>query len=159
MKRTYRKYSNLVLLGAAELDAGNVVKAAYHYQQAMASAEQLIDETILLFDGDIRPLSLYSYAGCCLVDLHSRTGDSAAVRACLEQTGRKFLSILNNSGYPLPIRGKAIRAFEPLMNLAVTFFKSEGRPDEAYTVVGDWLMEVKRYVGRMRPVAETVSMN
>lgn len=159
MKRNDKKWSNMILLGAADFDAGNADKAARHYRRALMLAERLIEETMLAFDGDTRPLNLYNFAGCCLVQLHIRTGDSAAACACLEQTGRKFMAILNNSGYPLLIRGKTIREFEPLMNLAIEFFNAQGRPDEAYTMIGDWLTEINRYVSRMRPVAETVLMN
>lgn len=57
------------------------------------------------------------------------------------------------------MRGKVILEFKPLINLAIQFCQSAGRPDEAYAAIGDWLVELKQSVGRMRPIQETVLMN
>ncbi len=159
MKREYKRWSKLILLGAADVEAGNVEKALYQYDRAWMLASHLIDDTIMVFENDLRPLNWVSYACCCLVQVHIRTNNPAAARLCLERTGRKFLTVLSNSGYPLLVRGKVIREFEPLMNLAIQFYQAQGRPDEAFSMVGDWLTEVRRYVGQMRPICQTIQMN
>lgn len=159
MKQTYRKWSKLILLGTADLDAGNVEKAIAYYERAQTVAERLIDDTIMTFDGDISPQNLYNHTCCCLVTAHQQIGDSVSARSCLMQTGHKFLAVLNSTSYPILMRGNVIRAFEPLFDLAIRFHRTEGRPDEAYAWVGDWLTEVKRYVSRTRPFEEAVRMN
>lgn len=102
---------------------------------------------------------MYSQSCQGLVQVHQRSGDSATARLCMEQAAQRLLAVLKNPGYPMLIRGKVIRAFEPLFNLVIQFYQSEGHPEEAITWISNWLAEVQKQVARTRPVQEIALMN
>lgn len=159
MNQQHRKWSKLILLGAAALDADDITNAISYYERAQILADRLIDETIVTFDCDISPLTMYSDSCMSLVQAHQRACDSAAAHLCLEQTAQRLLAVMKNPSYPLLMRGKMIRAFEPLFGLKIQFHQDEGRLDDALAWIRGWLAQIQQQVARTRPVQEMVMMN
>lgn len=159
MNQQHRKWSKLILLGAADLDADDIIKAISRYERAQILADRLIDETIVTFDGDMSPLTMYSDSCKGLVQAHQRAGDSAAAHLCLEQTAERLLAVMKNPSYPLLMRGKMIRAFEPLFGMKIQIHQAEDRLEDALGWIRDWLAKIQQQVARTRPVQEMVMMN
>ncbi len=159
MKKQYKKWSRLILLGSTNLEASNLAKAISCYERAQLMVDRLIDNTIVDFDGDIIPLTMYSDSCKVLIQTHQHAGNSAEAYLELEQAARRLLSVMKNLSYPLLIRGKAIRSLEQLFILAIHFYQSQGRPDDALTWIRACLFEIKQQITIMRPVQETVRMN
>ncbi len=159
MKSPYKTWAALIRRGDEAFEKGDGSAAIRTFKRAQAVSERLIDETIFQFDGETQMLNLFNYAGLCLIDTYLRLNDSASAEACLETMNRKFLTILKNPVFPVPIRGKTIREFELLFNAIIEFYQSIGRPERASPVIEQSLAEIRNYVAALQPMDEVVRQN
>lgn len=159
VKSKHKQWSKLVISGTEIIETGNYEGAIIQFKRSRTLALQMMDDTILRFDGDVFFLDLYNHSTACLQEIYQKSGDSAAAEACLTEAKEKYLAVLRNPAYPLLVRGRVIRALKGLIKLAVRFYDSEGRRQDAYTAANAWIREVKEFVARMPSLQQAVAMS